>query len=149
MGVFRRRRNGRLTIIGNAKTASVATMIAGCGGGWGVYFPGANALPSGAPAPEPSAKPTPPPTPTASADTVEYKASGAIVSAKTALLAPIACDLMTGVPTIETTTVELEAGWSAAPAPTSSIRVGAAHASDAGHAAHATDAAGFFALALR
>ncbi len=66
---------------------SAAVLLAACGGG-GVNSPGGNAPPTSAPAPTPPATPapTPPPTPTptSAADTAEYRASGAVVSAKAA-----------------------------------------------------------------
>lgn len=67
---------------------SAAVLLAACGGGGGVSSPGGNAPPIGTPAPTPPATPapTPPPTPTptSAADAPEYKASGAVVSAKAA-----------------------------------------------------------------
>ena len=45
--------------------------------------------------------------------------------------------------------MDVELGWSAALSPTSSLRLGVAHAFDAGHVAGAQDTAGFIALVLR
>ncbi len=72
--------------------------------------------------------------------------------------APVAYDLMTGALATRLTTVDLtptaremdvELGWSAALSPSSSLRLGVAHAFDAGHVAGAQDTAGFVALVLR
>ncbi|MFV0622677.1 S8 family serine peptidase [Sphingomonas sp. ac-8] len=65
-------------------------LLAGCGGGGGgVNSPGGTAPPTGTPAPTPPATPTPAPSPAPSppptaADSAEYKASAAVVSAKAA-----------------------------------------------------------------
>nr|WP_209570468.1 S8 family serine peptidase [Sphingomonas sp. PvP018] len=65
-------------------------LLAACGGGGGVNSPGGSAPPTATPTPEPPAVPTPTPTPpvtptpASSADTAEYGASGAVVSAKAA-----------------------------------------------------------------
>ncbi|MDQ1231025.1 hypothetical protein QE379_002451 [Sphingomonas sp. SORGH_AS 879] len=78
--------------------------------------------------------------------------------ARAVVEAPVAYDLMTGVLATRLTTVDLtpaaremdvELGWSAALSPTSSLRLGVAHAFDAGHVAGAQDTAGFVALVLR
>ncbi|MBB3880397.1 S8 family serine peptidase [Sphingomonas pseudosanguinis] len=72
--------------------------------------------------------------------------------------APVAYDLMTGVLATRLASVDLtpsaremdvEFGWSAALSPTSSLRLGVAHAFDAGHVAGAQDTAGFLSLTLR
>ncbi|MET3437284.1 S8 family serine peptidase [Sphingomonas sp. 1185] len=78
--------------------------------------------------------------------------------ARAVVEAPVAYDLMTGVLATRLTSVDLtptaremdvELGWSAALSPTSSLRLGVAHAFDAGHVAGAQDTAGFFSLTLR
>ncbi|MEH3036157.1 MAG: S8 family serine peptidase [Sphingomonas adhaesiva] len=89
MHVFGEGRSRRLRIIRNSTAVSAAVLLAACGGGGGgVSSPGGNAPPTGTPAPTPPATPapTPPPTPTptSAADAPEYKASGAVVSAKAA-----------------------------------------------------------------
>ena len=81
MDVFDEGRSRRLKIIRNSTAVSVAMLLAASGGG-GVNSPGGNAPPSGTPVPTPTPMPTP--APTSSADTAEYKASGAVVSAKAA-----------------------------------------------------------------
>jgi subtilisin family serine protease len=64
---------------------TAAMLLAACGGG-GVNSPGGSAPPTATPTPTPPAAPapTPNPAPTSSADTAEYKASGAVVSVKAA-----------------------------------------------------------------
>ena len=78
--------------------------------------------------------------------------------ARAVVEAPVAYDLMTGVLATRLTSVDLtptaremdvELGWSAALSPSSSLRLGVAHAFDAGHVAGAQDTAGFVALVLR
>ena len=78
--------------------------------------------------------------------------------ARAVVEAPVAYDLMTDTLATRLTTVDLtptaremdvEFGWSAALSPTSSLRLGIAHAFDAGHVASAQDTAGFVALVLR
>ncbi len=78
--------------------------------------------------------------------------------ARAVVEAPVAYDLMTGVLATRLTSVDLtptaremdvELGWSAALSPTSSLRLGVAHAFDAGHVAGAQDTAGFLSLTLR
>ncbi|MFE8585852.1 hypothetical protein ACFX59_17330 [Sphingomonas sp. NCPPB 2930] len=78
--------------------------------------------------------------------------------ARAVVEAPVAYDLMTGALATRLTTVDLtptaremdvELGWSAALSPTSSLRLGVAHAFDAGHVAGAQDTAGFLSLTLR
>ncbi|GAA0455335.1 S8 family serine peptidase [Sphingomonas molluscorum] len=78
--------------------------------------------------------------------------------ARATLLAPVAFDLMTNVLTTATTAIDLapsareldlELGWSANLSPTASLRLGVAHAFDAGHVAGATDTAGFVTFSLR
>ena len=78
--------------------------------------------------------------------------------ARAVVEAPVAYDLMTGVLATRLTSVDLtptaremdvELGWSATLSPTSSLRLGIAHAFDAGHVAGAQDTAGFIALVLR
>ncbi|WP_347091782.1 S8 family serine peptidase [Sphingomonas parapaucimobilis] len=78
--------------------------------------------------------------------------------ARVVVEAPVAYDLMTGVLATRLTSVDLtptaremdvELGWSAALSPSSSLRLGVAHAFDAGHVAGARDTAGFVALVLR
>ncbi|MET3436107.1 S8 family serine peptidase [Sphingomonas sp. 1185] len=78
--------------------------------------------------------------------------------ARAVVEAPVAYDLMTGALATRLTTVDLtptaremdvELGWSAALSPSSSLRLGVAHAFDAGHVAGAQDTAGFVALVLR
>ncbi|WP_347092304.1 S8 family serine peptidase [Sphingomonas parapaucimobilis] len=78
--------------------------------------------------------------------------------ARAVVEAPVAYDLMTGVLATRLTSVDLtptaremdvELGWSAALSPSSSLRLGIAHAFDAGHVAGARDTAGFVALVLR
>ena len=78
--------------------------------------------------------------------------------ARALLEAPVAFDLMTGALATRLTSVDLtptaremdvELGWSAALSPTSSLRLGVAHAFDAGHVAGAQDTAGFLSLTLR
>lgn len=79
-------RNRRLAAIRNSIAATVALLLAACGGG-GVNTPGGNAPPTGTPSPTPVATPTPSPTPSptpTAADSAEYKASTAVVSAKAA-----------------------------------------------------------------
>jgi subtilisin family serine protease len=56
-------------------------LLAACGGGGGVNSGGSTPPPT---APTPTPPTTPTPTPTSSADTAEYKASGAVVSARAA-----------------------------------------------------------------
>jgi subtilisin family serine protease len=58
-------------------------LLAACGGGGGVNSGGSTPPPT-VPTPTPTPPATPTPTPTSSADTAEYKASGAVVSAKAA-----------------------------------------------------------------
>lgn len=78
--------------------------------------------------------------------------------ARAVVEAPVAYDLMTGALATRLTSVDLtptaremdvELGWSAALSPTSSLRLGIAHAFDAGHVAGAQDTACFVALVLR
>ncbi|GAM02725.1 peptidase S8 family protein [Sphingomonas parapaucimobilis NBRC 15100] len=78
--------------------------------------------------------------------------------ARAVVEAPVAYDLITGVLATRLTSVDLtptaremdvELGWSAALSPSSSLRLGVAHAFDAGHVAGAQDTAGFVALVLR
>ncbi|MFN3674511.1 MAG: S8 family serine peptidase [Sphingomonas pseudosanguinis] len=78
--------------------------------------------------------------------------------ARAVVEAPVAYDLMTGVLATRLTSVDLtptaremdvELDWSAALSPSSSLRLGVAHAFDAGHVAGAQDTAGFVALVLR
>ncbi|WP_298089158.1 S8 family serine peptidase [uncultured Sphingomonas sp.] len=78
--------------------------------------------------------------------------------ARAVVEAPIAYDLMSGALATRLVSVDLtptaremdvELGWSAALSPTSSLRLGVAHAFDAGHVAGAQDTAGFVALVLR
>jgi len=78
--------------------------------------------------------------------------------ARAVVEAPIAYDLMTGALATRLTSVDMtptaremdvELGWSAALSPTSSLRLGVAHAFDAGHVADAQDTAGFLSLTLR
>jgi len=78
-------RSRRLRIIRNSTAVSATMLLAACGGG-GVNSPGGNAPPTGTPAPTPpdTPAPSPIPTPTSAADAPEYKASGAVVSAKAA-----------------------------------------------------------------
>lgn len=78
--LFDEGRSRRLRITRNSMAVSTAILLAACGGGGGVNSPGGNAPPSGTPVPTP----TPTPVPTSSADSAEYKASGAVVSAKAA-----------------------------------------------------------------
>jgi len=86
--VFGDDRSRRLEIIRNSTAVYAAVLLAACGGGGGVSSPGGNAPPIGTPAATPPATPTPTPpptpTPTSAADAPEYKASGAVVSAKAA-----------------------------------------------------------------
>ncbi|MFH8651974.1 S8 family serine peptidase [Sphingomonas paucimobilis] len=86
MGAYDGCRNRRLAIIRNSTAATVALLLAACGGGGrGVNTPGGNAPPTGTPAPTPPATPAPTPSPTPfAADSAEYKASAAVVSAKAA-----------------------------------------------------------------
>lgn len=83
MGAIVSDRVRRLTIIRNSTAVSAAMLLAACGGGGGVNS-GGSAPPPVAPVPTPTPPATPTPTPTSSADTAEYKASGAVVSAKAA-----------------------------------------------------------------
>jgi hypothetical protein len=78
--------------------------------------------------------------------------------ARAVVEAPVAYDLMTGALATRLTSVDLtptaremdvELGWSAALSPSSSLRLGVAHAFDAGHVGGAQDTAGFVALVLR
>lgn len=78
--------------------------------------------------------------------------------ARAVIEAPVAYDLMNGALATRLTSVDLapaaremdvELGWSAALSPTSSVRLGVAHAFSAGHVAGAQDTAGFVALVLR
>ncbi|KTW01222.1 S8 family serine peptidase [Sphingomonas sanguinis] len=112
---------------------------------------------------------TGPMTGTAFALDAAYRLSGGTVTfglssplrlerARAVVEAPVAYDLMTGVLATRLTSVDLtptaremdvELGWSAALSPTSSLRLGVAHAFDAGHVAGAQDMAGFVALVLR
>ncbi|MBB4085670.1 S8 family serine peptidase [Sphingomonas carotinifaciens] len=78
--------------------------------------------------------------------------------ARAVVEAPVAYDLMTGVLATRLTSVDLTPtaremdvalGWSATLSPTSSLRLGIAHAFDAGHVAGAQDTAGFLSLTLR
>ncbi|WP_294243439.1 S8 family serine peptidase [uncultured Sphingomonas sp.] len=112
---------------------------------------------------------TGPMTGTAFALDAAYRLSGGTVTfglssplrlerARAVVEAPVAYDLMTGVLATRLTSVDLtptaremdvELGWSAALSPTSSLRLGVAHAFDAGHVAGAQDTAGFVALVLR
>ena len=78
--------------------------------------------------------------------------------ARAVVEAPVAYDLMTGVLATRLTSVDLtptaremdvELGWSAALSRTSSLRLGVAHAFDAGHVVGAQDTAGFLSLTLR
>jgi hypothetical protein len=78
--------------------------------------------------------------------------------ARAVVEAPVAYDLMTGVLATRLTGVDLtptaremdvELGWSATLSRSSSLRLGVAHAFDAGHVAGAQDTAGFVALVLR
>ncbi len=68
---------------------TAAVLLAACGGG-GVDSPGSSPPPTATPTPAPPSTPTPAPTPpatptpTSSADSAEYGASGAVVSAKAA-----------------------------------------------------------------
>lgn len=90
MSADHRCRSRRLAIIRNSTAATVALLLAGCGGGGGgVNSPGGTAPPTGTPAPTPPATPTPAPSPAPSppptaAESAEYKASAAVVSAKAA-----------------------------------------------------------------
>ncbi|MEH3036594.1 MAG: S8 family serine peptidase [Sphingomonas adhaesiva] len=61
---------------------SAGLLLAACGGGGGVNSGGSTAPPTATPAPTPA--PSPAPTPTSSADSAEYKASGAVVIARAA-----------------------------------------------------------------
>ncbi|WP_375243508.1 S8 family serine peptidase [Sphingomonas parapaucimobilis] len=78
--------------------------------------------------------------------------------ARAVVEAPVAYDLITGVLATRLTSVDLtptaremdvELGWSAALSRASSLRLGIAHAFDAGHVAGAQDTTGFFSLTLR
>jgi hypothetical protein len=78
--------------------------------------------------------------------------------ARTTMVLPVTYDLMSGALATRMAVVDLvpkareldvELGWSAALSPMSSLRVGIAHAFDAGHVAGATDIAGFVTLVLR
>lgn len=78
--------------------------------------------------------------------------------ARATLLVPVSYDLVSGVLTTATSTVDLaararetdlELGWSTALSRESSLRLGIARAFDAGHVAGATDTAGFLTLSLR
>ncbi|MEH3100624.1 hypothetical protein [Sphingomonas adhaesiva] len=78
--------------------------------------------------------------------------------ARAVVEAPVAYDLMTGALATRLTSVDVtptaremdvELGWSAALSPTSSLRLGVAHAFDAGHVASAQDTARFLSLTLR
>ncbi len=78
--------------------------------------------------------------------------------ARATMLIPVVYDLVSGALTTVTTTTDLaptareldvEFGWSTALSATSSLRLGVAHAFDAGHVAGAADTAGFVTLALR
>jgi subtilisin family serine protease len=78
--------------------------------------------------------------------------------ARAVVEAPVTYDLMTGALATRAATVDLtptaremdvELGWSAALSPASSLRLGLAHAFDAGHVAGVQDTAGFVALVLR
>lgn len=78
--------------------------------------------------------------------------------ARATMLVPVVYDLMSSTLATRTASVDLapsareldiELGWSAALSPTSSLRLGVAHAFDAGHVAGATDTAGFMTLVLR
>ncbi|MFN3774798.1 S8 family serine peptidase [Sphingomonas parapaucimobilis] len=88
MSADRRCRSRRLATIRNLTAATAALLLVACGGG-GVNTPGGNAPPTGTPSPTPAATPTPTPSPTpaptpTAADSAEYKASAAVVSAKAA-----------------------------------------------------------------
>lgn len=81
-----------------------------------------------------------------------------IERARAVVEAPVAFDLMSGALTTRMTTVDLaptaretdiELGWSTTLTATSSLRLGVAHAFDAGHVAGAQDTAGFVTLVLR
>lgn len=66
---------------------ATAALLTACGGGGGVNSPGGSAPPMATPTPVPTPTPPPAPAPTptpTSADTAEYKASGAVVQAKAA-----------------------------------------------------------------
>ncbi len=65
---------------------SAGLLLAACGGGGGGVNSGGSTPPIATPAPTPTPIPAPPPTPTptSSADTAEYRASGALVVAKAA-----------------------------------------------------------------
>lgn len=78
--------------------------------------------------------------------------------ARATMVLPVTYDLMSGALATRMAVVDLvpkareldvELGWSAALSPMSSLRVGIAHAFDAGHVAGATDTAGFVTLVLR
>ncbi|MFD1035499.1 S8 family serine peptidase [Sphingomonas hankookensis] len=78
--------------------------------------------------------------------------------ARAMLLAPVSFDLVSGALVSRTVAVDLapeareldlELGWSTVLSPTSSLRVGVAHAFDAGHVAGASNTAGFVTIAIR
>ena len=78
--------------------------------------------------------------------------------AHASVLVPVSYDLVTGVLTQERRTLDLtpaareldlSLGWAAALSSHAGLRLGFAHAVDAGHAAGASDTAGYFSLTIR